>query len=128
MAATQHVRLIQLFAIAIHHAVLKMNAVTGQTDNALHDIEPGLRRRNEDKDIAVTRLAIRNEFADPFRRRRQQNSADEDVVADQQGVLHRTGRDGESLQSEGNNEETRHQDDGDGSNKFGSCFFRPFRF
>ena len=57
----------ELLAVAINDAVLKLDAVTRYSDDALHDVQTGLGRRNEDKDVVMPRVAIGNQRANPFR-------------------------------------------------------------
>src|SRR5664279_3846919 len=103
IALADDIRLIQAFSVAVHHAVLQMNPVARDTHDAFDDVETGLRWRDEDKDIAVTRLTIRNQLADPTGCWGQRHAVHEHVVPNEQGVLHRTRGNGEGLQREGNN-------------------------
>src|ERR1022692_4902787 len=91
------VGLIEAFSVAVHRSVLEMNPVAGDAHDAFDHIEAGLGWGNEDENVAVTRLTIGNQLADPTGFRGQQHAVNEHVVANEQSVLHRTGWNGESL-------------------------------
>src|SRR5262249_42124595 len=63
-----HVRFIELLSIAINNAIAQVNVVAGQSDDALDNIELGRSwiYREEDDDVAVVNVAIRNQRTDPF--------------------------------------------------------------
>src|SRR5579862_3758427 len=44
VAFTDDVRLIQPLAVAIHRAILEVNAISGESNHPLHNVEAGLRR------------------------------------------------------------------------------------
>src|SRR5437879_11731044 len=72
-AAVNDVRFIQLFTIAVDGAVTQVNAVTGDSNDALHDIKPRLSGRKKDDDVAVVDLTIRQQGTYPIRARRERS-------------------------------------------------------
>ena len=94
------VRLVEFFAIAIDDAVAKVNAVARNSNDAFDHVEPSFGGREEDHDIASVHLAIGKQRSQVVRGWRELHAIDKHVVADQQGVLHRTGRDLKGLQDE----------------------------
>src|SRR5450759_4293442 len=65
VAFADHIRLIQALSVAVHRSVLQMDPVARDTHDAFDHVETWLRRGDEDEDIAVTRLTIGNQLADP---------------------------------------------------------------
>ncbi len=115
----QDVRLLQLLPVAVHHPVAKVDVVAGNADDALHHIQARFRRREKDDDIAALNLPVRDHRARPPGFRGQGHAVDEDVVADEQGVLHRAGGDLEGLQVEGDDEQPDHQHQGHRGDELG---------
>src|ERR1019366_793007 len=127
IAFADDVGLIEAFSVAVHGSVLEMNPVARNTHDAFDDVEAGPGWGDEDEDVAVRRLTIGNQLADPTGFWGQQHAVNEYVVPNEQGVLHRTGWNGESLQRESDNEQPGHQHNGDRGDKFRSCLLRLLR-
>src|SRR5262252_3298828 len=129
IVAIAHVRavandkgLVKLFAIAIDHTVLETDTVSGHADYTLHNVESRLCRRDENKNVIMLGVAVGNERLDPTGFGREQNAVDEDVVANEEGVFHGAGRNDESLQREGDDEQAGYQYGGNGGDEFGRRF------
>jgi hypothetical protein len=58
-----------------------------------------------------------------MRGRRERDAIDQNVIADEQRLLHRGRRDGEILENEGESEEPEHEDAADGCEGFQWRFF-----
>src|SRR5207247_7740148 len=86
-AAMDDIGFIQLFTIAIDGAVTQVNAVSGDSDDALHDIKPRLSGRKKDDDVAVVDLTIRQQWPYPIRARGELHPIDKSVICDHQRVL-----------------------------------------
>ena len=86
-----------------------MKAVAGDADDSLDHVKSGFGRRKKNNDIAVVYLAVRKNGAEPLRPRCELFAIYEYVVADQQRVLHRAGRNLKGLHDKGNDEEASYQ-------------------
>src|SRR5215468_7513360 len=117
--------LVELFAISIHRAVDEVDPVARNSDDSLHDIKPRLGGRKENDDVSPLDVAIRQDrhpgcfWSELF-------AIDEDVVADEECVLHGTRRDLECLEDECDDEKARDQHCCQGSEKLNRCFARFF--
>ncbi len=105
-----------------------MNVISRKPDYTLNNVQSGFGRMQEHEDVTVPRRAIGNQLADPLGGWSQQDAVDENVIADQQRVLHRAGWNGERLQREGDDEQSGHQHDSDGGNELGSSLLGLLRF
>jgi len=114
---------IEPLTVAINHAVLQPDAIARHSHYAFHYVESWLRRRDKDKNVVVARMAVGNQRANPIRFGRKHHAVHEHVIANQEGVFHRTGRNNKRLQREGDDEQPGHQHNGNGCNKFRGCFF-----
>jgi hypothetical protein len=102
-------------AVEVDDAVLEVDVVAGDADAALNEDEVGSFRvwLEEDDNVAAAGLAIVDE-GKPTRGRCKRDTVDEDVVADEQGLLHGAGGNFEVLEDEGHNEEADRKHGADG--------------
>ena len=103
-----------------------MNVVPGDTDDALHDIETRCFRRQEHHDIAKVDVAVGKQRSDPVALGSKLNAIDEDMVADEQRVLHRAGGNFEGLYHECDDEQACDQDGTERGQKLDGGLLRPF--
>ena len=101
------------FAVQVDVAFVEVDAIAGDADHALDQEHIRIARLEEDDDVAAMDGAIAHEGC-PVRGRRQVHAIDEDVIANEQSVLHGAGRDDEVLKNEGQDEEA---DNDDGSSR-----------
>ncbi len=111
-----------------------MDVVAGHADEALDQEEvlglavgvqfglgDGL---DEDHNVAAPRLAVVHQ-RHPLGGRSQRDAVDDEVIADQQRLFHRSGRDDEVLREKGENEQAHHQHRADAGHGFKRRFFHP---
>jgi hypothetical protein len=92
--------------------VADLHPLSGQADDALDEVASGIFRELEDHHVpARDRLLGQNPVLPGPERGRVDHLVDQQVIADQQVVLHRAGRDLEGLDHERADEER--EDDGD---------------
>ena len=91
-------------SVEVDDAVAEVNAVARDAYRALDEEEVGLTRLEEDDDVAAADVAIVDEGR-PFCRRSEGDTVYQDVVADEESLLHGGGRDLEVLEDEGHDEE-----------------------
>ena len=105
-------------AVEVEDAVAQMDAVAGKADAALDQIEVGGLGvgLEEDDDVAAADVAVVDEGR-PVGWRRERDAIDQDVVADQQRLLHGGGGDLEVLEDEGHDEEAEGEDGADGGER-----------
>src|SRR5207247_10970053 len=96
-AAMDDIGFIQLFTIAIDGAVTQVNAVSRDSDDALHDIKPRLSGRKKDDDVAVVGLTIRQQWPYRIRTRRELHPIAKNVIYDQHIVIDGAGGNLESV-------------------------------
>ena len=99
-------------AVDVEHAVDHLNAVAGQTDDALDVVDRVVLRQAEHHDVAALRLRGEKAAGKDRRRERQRVVGiavgifgDEQIIADQQGRNHRAGRNIEGLKQKGADDE-----------------------
>src|SRR5262249_60920931 len=101
-----HVRLVERFAVDVDLLVLLLQPLPWQSDDALDQVALGLDRRLEHDDVTASNCADRHQRALQTRRsRREHELVHEQMIADEQVVLHRAGRNLERLQDERPDEE-----------------------
>jgi len=105
-------------AVDVDHAIVEMDVVAGDADEALdeglilrlvvagHGVSDWL---EEDYDVAAPGLTVANE-REPVMAGREGEAIDEEVIADEEGVLHGAGGDDEVLADEIEDEETDYED------------------
>ena len=103
-----------------------MNVIAGDPDNPLYDVQARCLRRQEHDDIPKVDVAIGKQRADPVALGSKLNAIDEDMVTDQQCVLHRTGGNFERLYHECDDEQACDQDGTERGQKLDRGFLRPF--
>jgi hypothetical protein len=101
-------------AVEVDDAVAEMDAVPREADGTLDQDEVGALGVGlvEDDDVAASDVAVVGEGG-PGRGRGEGGAIDEDVVADEQGLLHRARGDLEVLEDEGLGEYDQHQQSAD---------------
>jgi hypothetical protein len=93
---------LHLLAIQVELLVHHLQGVAGQAHAALHHIHPRLGEGPEDDDVPSLHRPPRQEALLQLRRLRPiEVPVDEEMVAHQEGLLHRPARDVEGLQDEG---------------------------
>lgn len=107
--------------------MFEMNPVAGDGDGALDEVDLGWVRRDgvgfeKDDDVAALHGAVVHEGGPPGGRSKSDPVRD-DVIADEQGVLHGAGGNAEVLEDEAKDEKTDDQDDAHGRERFQGCFF-----
>jgi hypothetical protein len=102
-------QLVLTLAIEVDIALVQMQMVTWNPDHPLDQEHIGITGLQEDDDVAAMHGAITHKGR-PVRRRRQIHAVDQDMVADEQSLLHRAGGDDEVLKDEGEDEEAYHDD------------------
>src|SRR2546423_5694283 len=125
MSQQLHIWLIERHAITVNNAIAQMNAVARNADNAFYHMKSLGLRGEKYHDVAVLNFSIRKQRAYIAGLTRGREPVYKDMIADQQGVFHRAGRNLESLHYKRNNEESRNQDRGNAGNGFWQCLFRP---
>ena len=98
-------------AVQVDVALVQVHAIAGDADDALDQEHIRIAGLEEDDDVAAVDGAVAHEGR-PVRGRRQIDAIDQDVIADEQRVLHGAGGDDEVLKDEGQDEEA---DDDDGA-------------
>jgi hypothetical protein len=106
-------------AVEVDDAVAQVEVVAGDADDALDEVEirgfgVGL---EEDDDVAAFDLAVEDEGR-PFCWGGEGDAVDENVIADEQGLLHGGGGNLEVLEDEGHDEETDGEDGADRGERF----------
>jgi hypothetical protein len=86
-----------------------VNPVARNPYDALDNVKAWLRRRKKYNDVAMAYLPVRQDGTKPPRPRRELLAVHKDVVADQQSIFHRTGRNLKCLNDERNDEKPRYQ-------------------
>ena len=106
-------------AVEVDDTVAEVEVVTGDGDGALDEVEVGRLGvgLEEDDDVAAMDWAVEDEGS-PFGGRGQGDAVYEDVVADEEGLLHGGGGDLEVLEDEGHDEEADREDGADGGERF----------
>ena len=96
-------------AVEVDDAVAEMDAVPREADGTLDQDEVGLLGigLEEDDDVATVDVTVVDERS-PLGGRSEGGAIDEDVVADEQGLLHGAGGDLEVLEDEGLGEDDQH--------------------
>src|SRR5208337_4692980 len=117
-----HIRFLQLLAIAIYHPVTQANVVPRHAHDPLHHIQPRLARRQKYHDVAALHLPVGKQRSHPGSLRRELNAVHKHVIPNQQSVLHRAGRDLERLHHKRDDEQPRHQHGRQRGKKFHRCF------
>ena len=105
-ACLQHIRLVQLFTVAIDHPVAQVNSVSGNAHDPLHYVKVRLGRGEKYHDVSTMDPTIRKDGAHPTGSWRELHTIHKNVVADEQRVLHGGGRNFKCLNHEGDNEQT----------------------
>ena len=122
----QDIGLVQSLAVAIDDPVAQMNVIAGNPDNAFYDIQARCFRRQEHHDVAKVDVAVGKQRANPVALGSKLNAIDEDMVTDQQRVLHGTGGDFERLYHECDDEQACDQDGTERGQKLDGGLLRPF--
>ncbi len=106
-------------AVEVDDAVAEVDAVAGDADGALDEEEVGRfgLGLEEDDDVAALDVAVVDEGR-PVGGRGEGDAVDQDVVADEQRLLHGGGGDLEVLEDEGHDEEADGEDGADGGEGF----------
>ena len=106
-------------AVEIDDAIAEVDAVAGDADGALDEVEVGGLGigLEEDDDVSALDVAVADEGR-PCCLRGEGDAVDQDVVADEQGLLHGGGGNFEVLEDEGHDEETDGEDAADGGEGF----------
>jgi hypothetical protein len=73
-----------------YHAVTKVELISGNADDALHDVKTIVIRRKKYDDVATPDLAAGQQRRKPTRYQRGLRAVHEHVIANQQRVLHST--------------------------------------
>src|ERR1700722_15184151 len=118
-----------------HDAVAQMDMVAGQTDEALdengvlrlaisiHLIEAGLEDRLvEDDNVTAPGLTVMNK-GHPLCGRSQIDAVNNQMIANEQRIFHRSGWDDEVLRDEGEDEQPNHQHRTNARQRFKGSFF-----
>jgi len=79
--------------------------IAGQTDDALHEMRMVLIRIFEDDDVAALEITVGKKFFVPMTTATEDKFVDEEMVADEEGFLHRRRRNLEGLDDEAGAEE-----------------------
>jgi hypothetical protein len=118
-------------AVDVEHAVLHLDSVAGKADDALDIVGRIILRQAEHHHVAALRLGAENAAGEQRRRQRQRIMAvavavfrDEQIVADQQGGLHRSRRNIERLEQQRSN----HERDEEGVDDDAPAFDEPALF
>ena len=111
-------RLVLGDAVEVDDAVAEMDVIARDADGAFNEKEIwsfgiGL---EEDDDVAAADVAVVDEGR-PLRRRGEGDAVYENVIADEQRLLHRGGGNLEVLEDEGHDEETDGEDGADGGER-----------
>ena len=107
-----HVRLVERRPVDVDLLLAQLDRLTRQPDHALDEVALGLLRILEHDHVAAANGPERqNRLLDARGARAEDELVDEQMIADQEVVLHRSGRDLERLHDEGADEQR--QDDGD---------------
>jgi len=87
----------------------QMDAISGNPDDPFHHVKARLSGRKKNHDILALYFPVGKQRPHPVGGRSEQDPVYEDMVADQQCVLHGTGGDFKGLQDEGDDEQSGHQ-------------------
>ena len=115
-------RLILFLSIEEDDAVAQVDAVSGDTYDALDEVKIGLARLEEHDDVAALDVAVVNQ-RHPVGRRSEGDAVDQDVIADEQGLLHGRRRNLEVLEDECQDEKADDQYAADGGESLEWSFF-----
>ena len=120
-------RLVLRHAVEDDDAVVQVDVVAGHADETLDEeevlglalgVKLGLGDRlDENDDVAAARLAIVNQ-RHPLGGRSERDAVDNEVIADQERFLHRSGGDDEVLREKGEDEQAHHQHGTDAGHGF----------
>ena len=97
----------------------------GTRNEALDQEQVGIAGLEEHDNVAALRLAVVDQ-RHPFGRRRERDAIDDQMIAHQQGLLHRTGGDDEVLGEKGEDEQAHDQHGTDAGCRFKGRFFDSF--
>ena len=110
ITVVQHVRFRKSRAIAIDHAIAQVDSIPWNSDDPFYDMQAGRLWREKYDDVAAPNVAVREQRRDPRALRSKPHAIHYEMIAHEQGVLHRTRWDRESLRDKNNDEQARYDD------------------
>src|SRR5258708_16945027 len=119
--------LVQTLSVAIDHSIAQVNAVSGNSDNALHYVQSRGYRREEDDDVSVAHVTVRHERTNVAGLGRGRETVNKNVVAYQQRALHGARWNGKGLKDKSDDKNPGNKHCDEAGNGLRKSFLPPFR-
>src|SRR5258708_8565489 len=120
--------LVQTLSVAIDHSIAQVNAVSGNSDDALHHVQARRYGREEDDDVSVAHVTVRHERTNVAGLGGGRETVNKNVVAYQQRWLDGAGWNGKCLKDKGDDKNPGNKYCDEAGNGLRKCFLPLFRF